>query len=112
MKFIAGLIFSLFLFASSAFGAFNIHVEWNPYTPPLLTTVSGFKLYQEDVYVCETKIPTATSMDCTVNITKLATSYTLTAAFSDGKESPKSVPYVYNYTPVLVAPTIQKITGN
>lgn len=72
----------------------NIHIEWG-YTPPTEPAVSGFKLYQEGDEVCSTNNNNATSMDCDVSIVKDTTSYTLTATFVDGSESPHSTPYLF-----------------
>ncbi len=93
--------------------ATSIHVEWG-YTPPTEPAVSGFKLYQEGVYTCQTTNPNATAMDCDVTLTKPTTDYTLTAAFIDGTESPHSSPYAF--TPpipeAVPAPKIFRIVGN
>lgn len=110
-KLIASLI--LFLMMSTpVMGAVSIRAEWSAYTPPLLTTVTGFNLYQDGVLACNTKNPLATSIECSVNIVNLSTVYTLSATFADGKESPKSTPFNYNYTPVLVAPTELRVITN
>ena len=75
----------------------SIHVEWG-YTPPSEPAVTGYKLYQEGVFVCETDAPTATAMDCTVTLTTATTNFTLTATFSDGTESPHSAPFAFTLT--------------
>jgi hypothetical protein len=74
-------------FASAA--TQSIHVEWG-YTPPSEPAVTGFKLYQEGAFVCQTEDPGAIAMDCDVTLTADTTNFTLTAAFSDGTESPHS----------------------
>ena len=90
--------------------ATSIHIEWG-YTPPVDPAVSGFKLYQEGVYACQTTNANARDMDCNVTITKPTTDYTLTAAFIDGTESPHSSPFAFTPTvPTGVpAPQIFKI---
>lgn len=70
----------------------SIHVEWG-YTPPSEPAVTGFKLYQEGVSVCQTQNPNATAMDCEVTLTATTTNFTLTATFEDGSESPHSAPF-------------------
>jgi hypothetical protein len=89
----------------------SIHAEWG-YTPPSAPAVSGFKLYQEGVFVCSTNIGTASSMDCNVTITKLTTSFTLTATFVDGTESPQSAPYAFTLPAGSKLPQNFKITIN
>jgi PKD repeat protein len=72
----------------------SIHVEWG-YTPPSEPTVTGFKLYQEGVFVCQIQDPNASAMDCEVTLTAATTNFTLTASFSDGTESPHSAPFPF-----------------
>lgn len=73
----------------------SIHVEWG-YTPPSEPAVTGFKLYQEGVLVCNVSDPEARCADCDVILDRNETSFTLTAAFSDGTESPHSAPFPYS----------------
>ena len=80
----------------------SIHVEWG-YTPPSEPAVSGFKLYQEGVFACQTQDPAATSMDCQVTLSAATTNFTLTAAFSDGTESPHSAPFSFA---AAIAPSV------
>lgn len=75
----------------------TIHVDWS-YTPPSEPAVTGFKLYQEGVFACETHDPTATAMDCAVTLATATTNFTLTATFSDGTESPQSTPFAFTLT--------------
>ena len=72
----------------------SIHVEWG-YTPPSEPAVIGYNLYQEGVFVCKTDTPTATTMDCSVDLATATTNFTLTATFSDGTESPHSAPFAF-----------------
>jgi PKD repeat protein len=75
----------------------SIHVEWG-YTPSSESTVTGFKLYQEGAFVCQTEDPNAIAMDCDVTLTADTTNFTLTATFSDGTESPHSTLYAFSTT--------------
>lgn len=86
----------------------NLHVEWTPYTPPANLVVSGFSLYKGSAKVCDFVGQNITNGDCAVDIVSLAESFTLTAKFTDGTESPKSVPYVFQIP--IPAPTDIKIT--
>jgi hypothetical protein len=105
------LVMALMLGSVSAYAyTANIKVEWLPYAAPSFPALSGFKLYKEGVYVCQTLVPTAVTMDCTVEITKPSTNFTLTAAFADNTESLHSAAYAFVYTPVLPAPSSLKIT--
>ena len=58
--------------------------------------MTGYKLYQEGVFACETHEPTATSMDCAVTLATATTNFTLTATFNDGTESPHSIPFAFS----------------
>jgi len=85
---IALVLLPILVFAKS------IRVEWG-YTPPSAPAVSGFRLYQESVLVCDTKDPKAVFMDCEVNLTKTVTGFTLTAGFVDNTESPHSAVFLF-----------------
>lgn len=82
------------IFASAATN-YTLHAEWTNYTAPSGLTVSGFKLYQEDVFACQTTVANATSMDCPVSLTADTTNFALAATFTDGTESPKSAPVAF-----------------
>lgn len=84
----------------------SIHVEWG-YTPPSAPAVTGFKLYQEGVHVCQWPGAMVTSGDCDAPITKVSTGFTLTATFGDGTESPHSA--VFMFTLPATVPVIKSI---
>ena len=88
------MILAYLLACATVAGAQSIHIEWG-YTPPSEPEVSGFKLYQEGVFVCETDVLSTTSMDCEVTLSAATTTFTLTAAFVDGTESPHSAPFAF-----------------
>lgn len=73
----------------------TIHAEWTSYTAPSGYSVSGYNLYMEGALACQTQSPNATSMDCTVSLPADTTRFTLTAAFSNGTESPHSSPFTF-----------------
>ncbi len=75
---------------------YSIHAEWTSYTPPNGFTVTGFRLYQEGTLACQNQNPNATAIDCTVSLTADTTNFTLAAAFSDGTESPHSLPFPFS----------------
>jgi hypothetical protein len=81
----------------------SIHVTWG-YTPPFEPAVSGFRLYQEGQPVCMIASAQAQEMDCKVTLVKKVTTYTLTAMFVDGTESPHSAPYAFDMDGRLLAP--------
>jgi len=83
--------------------ATSIHVTWG-YTPPMDPAVTGYRLYQEGVPVCYGSGPTLQEMDCKVTLVKKVTTYTLTAMFVDGTESPHSAPYAFDMDGRLLAP--------
>ena len=72
----------------------TIKAAWTKYVGPTDATVSGFNLYQDGTKVCSFLGKDIVTGECKVDLTKLSTSYTLAALFSDGKESPKSTAYV------------------
>ena len=93
----------------------SIHVEWG-YTPPSTPSVTGFKLYQEGVFACQTNDANATAMDCQVTLTAQTTNFTLTAIFSDGTERPHSAPFAFSLagqptTPLAAAITASAVSG-
>jgi len=94
IRLLFALLCSLPFLASAA--TQSIHVEWG-YTPPTEPAVTGYKLYQEGEYACETKDPKATAMDCEVSLAT-TTNFTLTATFNDGTESPHSAPFAFTLT--------------
>ena len=85
--------------------ATSLHVEWG-YTPPSAPAVTGFKLYQEGVAVCQTMDPGATAMDCLVSLTQGTIYFTMTAAFNDSTESPHSAPFAFTPTAATVRPAL------
>jgi len=96
-----------------------ILAEWNAYTPPQGITVAGFKLYKEGVLACTFTGATIVKGECTVDLVKASTPFTLTAMFSDGKESPHSAPFtLVDYGPgpsglkltVLTIKTVSRLT--
>ncbi|WP_319548580.1 PKD domain-containing protein [Desulfogranum marinum] len=72
----------------------SIHIEWG-YTPPSEPAVTGYRLYKEGTFTCETQNPLATSMDCSVSLEQDTTNFTLTALFDDGSESPHSASFPF-----------------
>lgn len=100
---IKALVVIVLLVIATPAMATSIHVTWG-YTPPMSPAVSGFRLYQEGLPVCRTEDPNAQEMDCEVLLVKKITSYTLTALFIDGTESPHSAPYSFDMNGRLLAP--------
>lgn len=89
------VVFSIILVAAAAHAYEKpIHVEWTRYTGPIGATTTGFRLYQEGAPVCNFTGADTIAGDCAVNLTKLDTSFTLSATFADNKESPQSAPFV------------------
>jgi len=96
MKRVVGLLIwaLLLILAHPVLGA-SIHVEWEFTLISDGVAGSGFKLYQEGVSVCQTIDPQKREMDCYVTLPASIISYTLTATFVDGTESPHSIPYQF-----------------
>lgn len=94
MKYLLILTCLLFSAANSFATDRTIHIEWG-YTPPSAPAVTGYVLYQEGVKICTFPGPTTTSGDCTVDLVKQSTTFTLTAAFNDNTESPHSAPFTF-----------------
>lgn len=89
-----GLILALLMLAVQAFSyERTIVAEWDKYTPPQGIAATGFKLYQDGTLSCSFTGPAIVKGECTVDLVKVNTPFTLTALFSDGKESPHSAPF-------------------
>lgn len=97
----------LALAAPALAGQQKVHIEWG-YTPPSAPAVTGFQLYQEGVRSCLWPGAETTAGDCTVELSKRSTTYTLTATFADGTESPHSAPFVFTL-PEPPPPVLLKI---
>ena len=67
---------------------------------------ASYNLYKDGVLVCVSNDPTATQMDCNVEIDATPMTFILTAVDGSGVESPQSAPYI------LVPPEIDPATGN
>ncbi len=91
---------------ATAATAVSINAEWAAYTAPSGYTLTGFNLYHEGSLACQTQIPSATSLACQVSLNADSAKFTLTAAFSNGTESPHSTPFTFTKpaeTPALQA---------
>lgn len=97
-----------------------IKAEWDKYIPPQGLTTAGFKLYKEGTLACTFPGPAIVTGECTVDLVKASTPFTLTALFSDGKESPHSPPFnLVDYGPgpsglkltVLTVKTVSRKTA-
>ena len=100
------LLLILLLIASSVHATQRaLDATWE-YTPPSSPVLSGFSLYKEGYKVCTFTPASARSGSCTVDIIQDKTSFTLTATFLDGTESPHSTPFILIVVP---GPTIISI---
>jgi PKD repeat protein len=88
------LILCLPTFASAATTQ-SITAQWSKYTAPSGYTLAGYRLYQEGQLACQTSSSTATSLGCQVSMSTTSASFTLTAAFANGTESPHSSPFTF-----------------
>lgn len=57
--------------------------------------VAGFILYKKGSQVCKFNGASITNGDCAIDMDDLSDTFTLTARFTDGTESPHSDPYVF-----------------
>ncbi len=89
-----------------------IQAGWTAYTPPSGYTVSGYNLYKEGALACQTQNNSATSMDCNVSLTADTTNFTLTAAFSNGTESPHSSPFTLTVSTASTTPPTAVISSS
>lgn len=111
--FFAVLSIILLFFTASKSNAADrsIHAEWTKYTAPVGITTASFNLYKDGVLACNFKGPDIVAGDCTVDLVKLQTPFTLSALFSDGKESPQSTAFVLtDYGPGPVGLKITIVT--
>ena len=70
----------------------NITAEWG-YDAPADLVLTGFRMYQEGVAVCDFAGPDLRTGTCNILLLKRSTPFTLTAVFSSGEESPHSDAY-------------------
>lgn len=96
------------LFAATAGWQRSIKVEWG-YSAPEDVTVTEFRLYQNGKKVCTFPGGTAVVGECVVVLSKTASDFTLSAAFADGAESPKSA--AYTFTDLGTGPAISKMSS-
>ena len=74
----------------------SIHLEWEyDYQPVEGQSLAGYNLYKEGIKVCTTNTPEDSAMDCDIDSVAGTYSFTLTAIYSDGTESPPSLPYEF-----------------
>ncbi len=72
----------------------KVYMEWEFNVPPASTKeVIGFKLYQAGVMVCQWDDPLVRQGECTFMYESGEYDFVLTALYSDGLESPNSIPY-------------------
>ncbi|NLX17746.1 MAG: PKD domain-containing protein [Desulfobulbus sp.] len=94
LSFLLTLFFCLPAYTAAA-STHAIHAEWSRYSAPAGLTVSGFNLYQDGDLACQVTGARATSLDCSVSVERDTANFTLTAAFTDGTESPHSSPFTF-----------------
>ena len=95
------LLFLLFLFVlipgiSSAAESRSLDIEFafsDPGNPA--SQLIGYRLYKEDLQVCETDDPGATRIACDLFTEDGTFDFTLTAFYADGSESPPSPPFPF-----------------
>lgn len=72
-------------------------VEWG-YTPPSAPAVSGYRLYKAGIKIADFPGATTTLGSVTAYTPINGDSFTLTALFIDGTESPHSSPFIFTST--------------
>lgn len=94
-------IITLFLFpAVVQANTREIRVQWQHENT---TNIAGYRLYHENVFICEINNPAATSINCNVDVPDGETWFTMTSFWSDGTESAHSSPYIYTFSSDLEA---------
>jgi hypothetical protein len=94
------LIFPLILFTSVTSASAYI-CEWG-FTPPTAPAVTAYRLYKNKVKVVDFPGATTTQGEVKDGAIVYGDSFTLTALFSDGTESPESSPYVWKEGPKII----------
>ena len=90
------VILAIELAAVPAVQARSVTLSWG-YTPPCDPAVAGYNVYQDGKYICKAPAAADESVTCEVVLAKKVTTFTITAYFVDGTESPFSSPaYVYS----------------
>lgn len=78
----------------------TIHVDWQSQQQ---SSVAGFRLYMDNVLVCETKNPLAKGIDCHIDTKNGEKLFTMTSFTGDGIESLHSKPFTYVFSGDLTA---------
>ena len=88
-----GLFSSTFSLAASLH---KVHLDWD-YEDQLVEgeSLAGFRLYKEGVLVFQVDNPAARSVDCRFESEEGTFTFTLTAFYSGGTETPHSSPYTF-----------------
>lgn len=81
----------------------NINATWLSYTSPAGYSLTGFRLYKDNVQICQVSNPKATSMDCQVTLTNQTNQFSLAAVFSNGAESPHSSTFTLTVPEVVAS---------
>lgn len=77
-----------------------VHAEWSYQD---FEGLAGFRLYYDDTLACEINDPTATSMDCEIDVPDGTSWFTMTCFMEDGTESAHSEPFSYTFSSELLA---------
>jgi PKD repeat protein len=70
--------------------------------------LSGFKLYKEGNQVCETYQADVSSINCDIPTEVGTFGFTLSAAYSDGTESPQSPQFSFTIDPPITSPPVSQ----
>jgi len=77
-----------------------VHAEWSPLD---FEGLAGFRLYYDNTLACEVNDPTATSMDCEIDVPDGESWFTMTSFMEAGTESDHSEPFSYTFSSELLA---------
>ena len=79
----------------------SIHLEWDfdQYSAPVDSELSAYRLYKDGVKTCQFDFPYDYAGDCNFTSNNGLFTFTLTAIFEDGTESPHSAPFPFQLGP-------------
>ncbi|OGR07605.1 MAG: hypothetical protein A2511_13520 [Deltaproteobacteria bacterium RIFOXYD12_FULL_50_9] len=75
----------------------TVSIDWSYDSD--ITGIAGFRVYNNNVFICETTDPVARTLSCPINLTVEQNRVTMTAIDTNGQESAQSIPINYTYVP-------------
>jgi PKD repeat protein len=97
-------VFIIFLPAMAEAQLRTVRFTWED---PQNVYISGYRIYHQDLLICQIDDPAATSADCSVDAADGETWFTITSYIENGPESRPSGVFTYHFAPDLPDLTAQ-----